>query len=337
MTIVQVSTPGPQGPAGPTGATGGAGANGNTVWPTTGAPSVSVGVNGDFANDSTNSVMYGPKANGAWPSGVSYKGSNGAQGAQGVPGAAAKWQTGTTYTGLVATRGKSMTSVNTAALQHMSRSVHVARTGIINIGVAFANWYRSVGAERNTGSDATIEAAIEYPLGGEIYPLTFNGASSGVVKDYSTLLSDLLPITIPTGAQFAVREYRVCAAGGGTIFANTIQIDTIDGDCYQYGSAVENIVGNTGTFTRPAPYFISPSPFSARRHRHHMPCSATAASKVIVIRPTAICTSASSNGLLVQSGHSPILGLVAIRSKTTFDRRTIRQVRSARHLPNVLH
>jgi lysophospholipase L1-like esterase len=108
------------------------------------------------------------------------------------------------------------------------------------------------------GADATIQAAIEYPLGGTIYPLLFSGSSSGVVKDYSTLLSDLLTITIPSGATFAVREYRVCGAGGGTPYANTLAIDTIDGDCYQYGSSVANLVNNVGSFSSTGTVFYKP-------------------------------------------------------------------------------
>lgn len=65
------------------------GTNGNTVLSTTGVPGAGIGVNGDFANDVTNSVMYGPKAAGAWPAGVSYKGGAGNDGAAG-----SKWLVG---------------------------------------------------------------------------------------------------------------------------------------------------------------------------------------------------------------------------------------------------
>lgn len=57
--------------------TGTNGTNGKTMLPTTGVPSGAMGVDGDFANDPTNSVMYGPKAGGSWPAGVSYKGAKG--------------------------------------------------------------------------------------------------------------------------------------------------------------------------------------------------------------------------------------------------------------------
>lgn len=78
---------GATGATGNTGATGTAGTNGATMLSGTGAPT-SQGVNGDFYNDVTNSVMYGPKASGTWPGGVSYKGPQGIQGTTGTTGTA---------------------------------------------------------------------------------------------------------------------------------------------------------------------------------------------------------------------------------------------------------
>lgn len=72
------------------GASGSAGANGKTVLTTSGAPSAGTGTDGDFAYDPTAMIMYGPKAAGAWPTGVILKGSAGMAGAAG-----AKWYTGT--------------------------------------------------------------------------------------------------------------------------------------------------------------------------------------------------------------------------------------------------
>ena len=50
----------------------------NTVHTTSGAPSGGTGIDGDFAIDPTAKVLYGPKASGSWPAGVSLSGSNGA-------------------------------------------------------------------------------------------------------------------------------------------------------------------------------------------------------------------------------------------------------------------
>ena len=79
------------GATGLTGATGASGLDGKTVLNGIIAPVVSVGVNGDFYLNTVSSILYGPKADGAWPAGVSLvgvAGANGADGAPGVPGAA---------------------------------------------------------------------------------------------------------------------------------------------------------------------------------------------------------------------------------------------------------
>lgn len=56
-------------------AAAGAGSSLNTIYPTTGTPSDSVGVDGDYAVDSAASNWYGPKASGTWPAAISLKGS----------------------------------------------------------------------------------------------------------------------------------------------------------------------------------------------------------------------------------------------------------------------
>lgn len=95
---------GPAGPIGPQGATGAqgpaglqgisgnpgaqgpAGADGKTVLNGTVNPS-SQGVNGDFYLNTTTNTLFGPKANGTWPSGISLIGPQGPAGPQGAQGA----------------------------------------------------------------------------------------------------------------------------------------------------------------------------------------------------------------------------------------------------------
>lgn len=79
------------GPEGTPGTDGTNGTNGNTVLTTTGAPSGATGVNGDYALDVAAQLIYGPKAAGTWPTGVSIRGIQGTAGAIG-----SKWLTGTT-------------------------------------------------------------------------------------------------------------------------------------------------------------------------------------------------------------------------------------------------
>lgn len=61
---------------GATGAPGTNGTNGNTMLSTTGAPGAGVGANGDYAIDVAAQILYGPKAAGAWPAGVSIRGNS---------------------------------------------------------------------------------------------------------------------------------------------------------------------------------------------------------------------------------------------------------------------
>lgn len=82
---------GDPGSAGSPGTPGAPGVNGNTIHTVTAAPDASLGVNGDYAYNGTTSLMYGPKAAGAWPTGKSLKGANGSAGEAGV---GAKWLSG---------------------------------------------------------------------------------------------------------------------------------------------------------------------------------------------------------------------------------------------------
>ncbi len=80
---------GSQGPAGLTGATGPQGApgtNGNGILNGGIAPSNNQGVDGDFFVNTSTNTIYGPKANGVWPSGVSLVGPQGPAGATGAIG-----------------------------------------------------------------------------------------------------------------------------------------------------------------------------------------------------------------------------------------------------------
>jgi len=75
------------GSTGATGATGPAGTNGKTVANGTTDPATSTGVDGDFYINTATNTLFGPKASGTWPSGVSLVGPTGATGAQGIQGA----------------------------------------------------------------------------------------------------------------------------------------------------------------------------------------------------------------------------------------------------------
>lgn len=72
------------------------GTNGNTWHASAGAPGDGVGVNGDFALDTTASAWYGPKAAGTW-SGTGPQSLIGLPGAAGTPKWEGAWSGGTAY------------------------------------------------------------------------------------------------------------------------------------------------------------------------------------------------------------------------------------------------
>jgi hypothetical protein len=86
---------GATGPQGPQGLPGSPGANGSSILNGFGAPSSALGANNDFYLDRQNWLIYGPKTNGAWGSGVSIIGPQGPQGVQGPTGPAGSGGSGT--------------------------------------------------------------------------------------------------------------------------------------------------------------------------------------------------------------------------------------------------
>lgn len=74
--------------AGTAGPTGAAGWDGQRILAVTGAPTSVLGKSGDYALDRVNGVLYGPKANGAWPTGLQLQ--SGPAGPTGPAGAASQ-------------------------------------------------------------------------------------------------------------------------------------------------------------------------------------------------------------------------------------------------------
>ena len=76
------------GPAGVAGNNGINGTNGTAVLNGNTNPTAGTGVNGDFYINTASNTLFGPKANGTWPAGVSLVGPTGATGATGPAGTA---------------------------------------------------------------------------------------------------------------------------------------------------------------------------------------------------------------------------------------------------------
>lgn len=82
-----ISLIGPQGIQGIQGIQGVQGIPGNTVLYGAGDPVAGTGIDGNFYINTSTHFMFGPKAGGAWPAGISLIGPQGIQGIQGPPGA----------------------------------------------------------------------------------------------------------------------------------------------------------------------------------------------------------------------------------------------------------
>jgi hypothetical protein len=80
------TTPGPPGPPGPQGPQGVAGLPGNQIYYGAANPTPEIGINGDSYINTSTHFLFGPKAAGSWPAGVSIVGPQGPQGIQGVQG-----------------------------------------------------------------------------------------------------------------------------------------------------------------------------------------------------------------------------------------------------------
>lgn len=78
---------GPQGEKGERGAQGVAGVNGTKILSGATVPAADLGAIGDYYLRTSSSVLYGPKTNEGWGTGVSLKGAAGATGATGTKGA----------------------------------------------------------------------------------------------------------------------------------------------------------------------------------------------------------------------------------------------------------
>jgi hypothetical protein len=80
------TTAGPMGPQGATGPAGPQGSTGAQLLSGTGRPGSLLGANGDYYLETTTSMLYGPKADSAWPACSNLKGSNGPEGSMGPQG-----------------------------------------------------------------------------------------------------------------------------------------------------------------------------------------------------------------------------------------------------------
>ena len=252
---------GQQGPAGAagatgaTGATGPAGADGKTVLNGTSAPSSGTGVNGDFFINTTASIIYGPKAGGAWPAGVSLVGPAGATGATGPAGPTGP--TGATGpAGVVAataplsydagTQTVAITAATTSAAGSMSSADKSKLDGIASGATANSSDAQLRDRSTHTGTQAfstltAVPAEIGIACSDETSNLTTGTAKVTFRMPYAmTLTAVRLNVnTAPTGSALVVNVLQ----GGSSVFSTKPQIDA--GTKTSVGSGTSQVISTS--------------------------------------------------------------------------------------------
>jgi hypothetical protein len=205
---------------------GSAGSNGNTILTTSGAPSNGTGNNGDFANDATAQVMYGPKAAGAWPAGVSYGAFAGSMGTKTLRNIATRCRHD--YQLL----GGDASPISAIALYGKSLHTNLGDSVSRLEGIVLGNWYADQNGEHNGAASINEYASIEYPAG-FFTPVEWSTAMGTNHAPFVTIapgadaVSDPIPVAIPHGAQF--RVYRWSQSTSGSLMIFTLSASSTSG------------------------------------------------------------------------------------------------------------
>ena len=259
---------GPAGAKGDTGPTGPAGADGKTVRNGTSNPVSGTGVDGDFYINTALNTLFGPKANGAWPSGVALVGPQGATGAIGASGAqGVQGPTGATGAAGPAPAGTGIVTVNNGSLQTPG-----ALTG--DVTTSAGGLTTTIGAGKVTNSMLAGSIDLTNKVTGAL-PVANGGTGAatltGLVKGNGT--GSMTAAVVGTDYQ-APLALTTTGTGAATLSGATLNIPTpaaglpssgnIAGDMlYWDGLAwvkvaagsngqILSIVGNTPTWQKPA-------------------------------------------------------------------------------------
>jgi hypothetical protein len=214
-----------------TGSGGGSG-SGNTILSGSGAPSGALGVNGDIYLDTAATRLYGPKAAGAWGSGVALigapgangtngtNGTNGVNGTNGTNGTAATVSVGSVTTGAA---GSSATVTNTGTSSAAVLAFTIPR------GDAGTN-----GTNGTAGTNGTNGTAATVAVG---TVTTGSAGSSAAVTNSGTSSAAVFNFTIPQGA----------AGTNGTNGTNGTAATIAVGTVTTGAAGTSAIVTNSGT------------------------------------------------------------------------------------------
>jgi hypothetical protein len=118
----------------------GSGGSGNTILSGSGAPSSSLGVNGDIYLDSVATRLYGPKTAGTWGSGVALIGAPGAPGPPGSSAPVYAIRTDAATPGTVYVGRASVGSSEAATVWTIRRRTFSAAGVLLTTGTATGAW-----------------------------------------------------------------------------------------------------------------------------------------------------------------------------------------------------
>ena len=211
---------GATGPTGATGAQGATGTNGKTVANGTTDPATSTGVDGDFYINNATNTLFGPKASGVWPTGVSLVGPTGATGAAGAQGI----QGLTGATGAVGAQGIQGVAGATGATGATGAAGPApSGTGIVTV---------SSGTLQTPG---TLTGDVTTSAAGLVTSIATGAVTSDKLLDGTIATADL--------ADGAVTDAKIAGMAGSKVSGN------ITGNAANVTGTIEVANGGTGATT----------------------------------------------------------------------------------------
>lgn len=246
---------GPAGPAGAPGAPGAPGTNGNSVLNGIVPPGPADGVNGDFWIDTATDFIYGPKAGGVWPAGVSLVGPVGPAGPAGASGVSEfVFQPGGATSGNI--------YATWAALYAALSAINGPKTVYIDDSIVSPAVIPASGGPAYNLTNCTIQGLINYAINGVVAAIGGNVMQLGAGMQW-TGVRNFKSLVIDTSAVTGVVE---TIANPDTIYFENVQLQgSAATPVWDITASRFNVVQNGGVIgpsgavaflTNPGNYFI---------------------------------------------------------------------------------
>jgi hypothetical protein len=180
------------GPTGASGFNGTNGVDGKTVLNGTSNPTAAIGTNGDFFINTSSNTLFGPKAAGAWPTGVSLVGTAGTNGTNGLAGS----------NGTNGVDGKTVlngTSNPTAAIGANGDFFINTSSNTLFGPKAAGAWPTGVSLVGPAGSNATVTGSAPIAVNAGVVSLSDSGVTSAKLADASVTMAKINQATATSG------------------------------------------------------------------------------------------------------------------------------------------